>query len=130
MLRSENRTSKGLGLPLPAGQVMIFEQSQFGPLLAGEANLPDRAVGDKVELIVGEAADVRIRVTPVSVKSGKTAYKIEITNARDEAVTIEVKLPANLHGKPQDVVKIDGVPRWKTTVAANGGAVLEYRVEP
>jgi hypothetical protein len=130
LLRSENKANKGLGLPLPAGQVMIFEQSQFGPLLVGEANLADRAVGDKVELIVGNAADVRIRVTPVSVKAGNTQYKIEITNARDEAVTIEVKLPTNLRGKPQNVVKIDGVLRWKTTVAANGDAVLEYRVEP
>jgi hypothetical protein len=47
MLRSENKTEKGLGLPMPQGQVMIFEDSKYGPLITGESALADRAIGER-----------------------------------------------------------------------------------
>jgi hypothetical protein len=129
MLRGENKTEKGLGLPMPQGQVMIFENSSYGPLLAGEASLKDRAIGEEVEMAVGQSSDVRMQVTQMSEKSGLQRWKVEITNARNSPVNVEVEIPYELRGNPKHIPKIDGVPTWKATVAANGDAVLYYEVK-
>ena len=129
MLRGENSTEKGLGLPMPQGQMMIFEDSNYGPLLTGQTSLKDRAVGEEVEVSVMQSSDVRMRVTRISEKGDRQRWKVEITNARNAPVNIEVEIPYELRGKTKDVAKVDGVPTWKTTVAANGDAVLFYEVK-
>ncbi len=129
MLRGENKSEKGLGLPMPQGQMMIFEDSNYGPLLTGQTSLKDRAVGEEVEVSVMQSSDVRMRVTRISEKGDKQRWKVEITNARNSPVNIEVEIPYELRGKAKDVAKVDGVPTWKATVAANGDAVLFYEVK-
>jgi hypothetical protein len=128
-LRSENKAEKGLGLPLPAGQAMIFENSPYGPLLAGEARIGDRAIGDKVELYVSDSSDVRIMVTQVSERRYQKGYKVTVTNARNEAVNVEVEVPFELRGRPKGLTKIDGVPIWKAMVPANGEASFAFTLK-
>ena len=128
-LRSENLLEKGLGLPMPQGQVMVFEDSKYGPLLTGESSLLDRAVGDEIEMRVGDSSDVRISATRISEKSKRQKWKIEVTNARNSAVNVEIYLPYQLQGNPKGVQKVDGTPVWKTTLPANGDATLYYELE-
>jgi hypothetical protein len=128
-LRGENKIAKGLGLPMPQGQVMIFENSNYGPLLAGQYRLKDRAVGEDVEMVVGQSSDVRMLVTRVAEKKGLQRWKVEISNARSAPVNVEVEIPYELRGSPKNVIKVDGVPTWKTTIAANGEAVLFYEMK-
>ena len=129
MLRGENRTEKGLGLPMPQGQVMIFEDSKYGPLLAGQSSLTDRAIGEEVEMAVGQSSDVRMTHTQMSQKGSKQRWKVEITNARNSAVNVEVEIPHQLLGKSRDIKKIDGVPTWKATLPANGDAMFYYEMK-
>lgn len=129
MLRGENKTDKGLGLPMPQGQVMIFENSSYGPLLAGESALMDRAIGEEVEMTVGQSSDVRMQVTLMSEKGRTQRWKVELTNARNSPVNVEVEIPYQLRSNPKNVVKVAGVPTWKATVAANGDAELYYEVK-
>ena len=129
MLRGENRTEKGLGLPMPQGQVMIFEDSKYGPLLAGQSSLTDRAIGEEVEMAVGQSSDVRMTHTQMSQKGSKQRWKVEITNARNSAVNVEVEIPYQLLGKSRDIKKIDGVPTWKATLPANGDAMFYYEMK-
>jgi hypothetical protein len=129
MLRSENLKEKGLGLPMPQGQVMIFEDSKFGPLITGESSLLDRAIGDEIEMRVGNSSDVRISVTRISEKSKRQRWKVEVTNARNSPVNVEVEIPYQLIGNPKDIKKVDGVPTWKTTLPANGDATLFYELK-
>jgi hypothetical protein len=126
LLRGENKKEQGLGLPLPSGQAMIFEPSSYGQLLAGEATLADRAIGEKVELVVGDSPDVRIRVTRLSQTQKSSVFKVEVSNARSEAVKAEVALHENTRGTPKDVAKVDGVPTWKITIPANGEREMQY----
>ncbi len=128
MLRGQNKTDKGLGLPMPQGQVMIFENSSYGPLLAGESALKDRAIGEEVEMTVGQSSDVRMQVTLMSEKGRTQRWKVELTNARSSSINVEVEIPHELRGKVKDVAKVDGVPTWKATVGGNGEAVLFYDV--
>ena len=129
MLRGQNKTEKGLGLPMPQGQVMIFENSSYGPLLAGESTLKDRAIGEDVEMAVGASSDVRMRVTQMTEKDKRQRWKVEITNARAAPVNVEVEIPYELRSNPKGITKVDGVPTWKAAVAANGEAVLFYEVK-
>jgi hypothetical protein len=126
MLRGKNTTEKGLGIPMPQGQVMVFEKSEYGPLLAGETTLKDRAVGEDVEIAVGTSVDVRIQVTPRSEKQDNSRWDIKVTNARNAPINIEVEIPYELRGKSKAVTKINGVPTWKATVASNDSATLSY----
>ncbi len=129
MLRGENKIENGLGLPMPQGQVMIFENSNSGPLLAGQSSLNDRAIGEEVEMTVGQSSDVRMQVTRISEKEDRQRWKVEITNARNSPVNVEVEIPYQLRGKPKHIPNVDGVPTWKATVAANGEAVLYYELK-
>jgi hypothetical protein len=129
MLRGENSKAKGLGLPMPQGQMMIFEDSNYGPLLTGQTTLKDRAVGEEVEVSVMQSSDVRMRVTRISETRARQRWRIEITNARNTPVNAEVEIPYELIGKPKGIAKVDGVPTWKTTVAANGDAELYYELK-
>jgi hypothetical protein len=63
ILRSKNDEEGGLGIPLPSGKVAVFENSPVGPLLAGEGDLPDRAIDNEIEIVVGQSPDVRLSVT-------------------------------------------------------------------
>ncbi len=129
-LRTDNRKEKGLGLPMPSGQVMIFEDSKYGPLLtAGRATLKDRAVGDEVKLYVGQSSDVRMKVVMTSETKKTQSFRVEITNARNEAVNAEIQIPYELNGKAKAVSKVDGVNTWKVTLPANSDAALNYVVK-
>jgi hypothetical protein len=129
-LRTDNLKDKGLGLPMPSGQVMIFEDSKYGPLLtAGRATIKDRAVGDEVKLYVGPSSDVRMKVVMTAETKKTQTFRVEVTNARNEAVNAEIQIPYQLNGKPNGVSKVDGVPTWKVTLPANSDAVLNYVIK-
>jgi len=129
LFRSENRIENGLGLPMPQGQVMVFENSQYGPLLAGQTSLKDRAVGDELEMAIGQASDVRYRVTKISETRDRQRFRVQVTNARNAPANVEIEIPFELRGNPKRIAKVDGVPTWKTTVAGNGDAELFYEVK-
>jgi len=86
---------------------MLFEDSNYGPLLAGQSTLSDRAVGDEIEMIVGRSSDVRYAVTRMSETVEKQRFKVDITNARSEPVNVEVEIPFELRGKPKHIAKVD-----------------------
>lgn len=129
LLRTENKESRGLGLPMPSGQVMLFEDSRYGPLLAGQATLADRAKGEDVELSIGQSTDVRAVRTRISNTANKQKFKIVVSNARSEAVNVEIKIPYELRGSRKDIPKVDGVPTWRATVPANGEKTLYYELK-
>lgn len=128
MLRSKNEKEKGLGLPMPQGQVMIFEDSNYGPLLAGQDSLKDRAVGDKVEMGIGTGSDVRMTANIISDTGKLRTWKVKVTNARSHPVKVELKIPYKLKGKPALVTPIDGIPTWRITVPAHGEANLDFQM--
>jgi len=60
LLRMQNRKDKGLGLPLPQGRIALFQPVDGQSLLVGETAIDDSAVGQELEIFVGESPDVRI----------------------------------------------------------------------
>jgi hypothetical protein len=130
VLRTANRMAEGLGLPLPAGRLVLFREGARRPLLVGETELADRTIGEKVELQFSEAPGVRGRLTA----QGKDQpYVLTLSNDRDGPVEAEVILDVaegkRLSAEGKRLVRRDGQLLWIATVPANGRAELRYRVK-
>lgn len=127
LLRTVNRTGDGLGLPLPAGNVVIFKEGGDRPLLLGEARLDDRTVGEKVELRLGAAPGVRGKLDRLE----EDRYLLTLTSDRPQAVQAEVELVYE-EGKQlaadRRLTRRNGKLLWITTIPANGSVALRYRV--
>src|SRR3546814_4530665 len=57
LLRMQNKKAEGLGVPLPSGQAAVFEPVGGHEMLVGEGAMRDHAVGEKVDLVIGERSE-------------------------------------------------------------------------
>lgn len=126
VLRTENRTGAGLGLPLPAGKLALFADRAGAPVLLGESDLADRAVGDEVELLPGTSSDVRYTVIGQPGGKRREAFEVEVSNAHDAAVTFELPIPYPIADSDGPLIERKGVKTWRVTVPANGTAMLHF----
>jgi hypothetical protein len=60
---------------------------------------------------------------------GRLCWKVEITNARNSSVNVEVEIPYELRRNSKNMPKIDGMPAWKTTIVANSQTMLYYALK-
>lgn len=134
VVTARNRAADRLGLALPAGGVAFFQQAGGRRILVGRGHVGDHAVGEDVEIEIGESTDVRTRVIREtgSAKAGGH-YVLTVTNAKNRPVRFEGEIePAGSRiiseGKPLAIR--DGRPLWRIDVPANGKAELRYRLEP
>lgn len=128
VLRLRNRKADGLGLPLPAGKVLVFQEGRDRPILLGEPSLDDKAVDEEVELDL--PATPGVSVTDEYLDSSKRIEHSQLTvsNANPWPIAYEARFPA---GDPRYVVKDktflkNGKRVWAVTVPANGTATLRY----
>ncbi len=128
-----------LGKPLPAGVVRVYaKDSQGAAQFVGEDRIEHTAKNETVRLRLGQAFDVtadRVQTAykKLSDTSTETAYRIELRNAKDEAVTVRVQEPIpgdwELLQQSQPSRKASAhVAQWDVNVAAGGKAVLTYTV--
>jgi hypothetical protein len=145
LLRVLNTREKGLGLPLPEGNVAVFEPAGGTMMLAAETPMHDRAVGERVEFEVGESPDVQILQRRIFKKDEKQedddddhprprVYEVEISNARALPITLELSL-ANYENarivKPSHELGLkDGMRMWLARLPPNGRATLRYTMKP
>ncbi|HEX6742441.1 MAG TPA: hypothetical protein VF079_11680 [Sphingomicrobium sp.] len=138
-LRMKNLKPRGLGLPLPSGTVAVFETVGGRPMLVGEPRMADKAIGEDVELTVGESPDVTYtlnRATPEGERYWESPrrYTLELSNARSSPAIVEVELPININielVKPSRRLGIkNGRHFWRATVPANGRTDLSYTIRP
>jgi hypothetical protein len=126
VLTSRNRPREGLGLPLPAGGVLVFREGRERPLLIGEGQIDDLAVGEDVEIRLDEAPGVRWRLEADG--NDKQGRVLTITNDRPAPIRLEAELRGDgrIVTKPA-LARRNGSPVWLVTVPANGTATLRYR---
>ncbi|RYY24289.1 MAG: hypothetical protein EOP62_17330 [Sphingomonadales bacterium] len=128
VLRMENREAGGLGLPLPAGGVAVFERAGEQSLLVGESELADRAIGEEVEFETGESSDVRYTIISRARAGNRQPFEIQVSNARSTPETFEMPIPYKLTGGPK-LIERKGVKIWRVTVPANGKAVIKFALK-
>jgi hypothetical protein len=133
LLRIDNGKGKGLGEPLPSGQVAVFEWAAGERRYAGASLLRDHAVGEKVNLVVGTSSQVRLTQKKGQVRGGWTSWESTLTNANPHPVTVEVRFDINDYAAVDRLFnrlpRQDGYALWAVTVPANGTKKLSYRIK-
>ena len=130
-LVTRNRTAEGLGLPLPAGGLVLFAEARGRPILIGEGSLDDSAVGEDVEIRIGESSEVMVESELVGESKVPDRYRIKVTNASARPVRFEAELDVDVDDRfdsSRRLPRRDGRPLWAVTVPANGSATLDYRL--
>jgi hypothetical protein len=137
-LEFENKGGQ-LGRPLPAGIVRVYARDSKGAAqFVGEDRIEHTAKNEKLKLRLGEAFDITAERKQTNYKRiadslSESAWRIEIRNAKDEAVTLKVQEPmpgdwemvqeSQKHSK--DSAR---VASWNVTVPPGGTALLDYTV--
>lgn len=131
--RMQNKVQAGLGEPLPAGQVALFQTIQSQRMLVGQAQLADKAVGEEVELEFASAHNVSVEINEND-KQGKQwqGAVLTVANANPFIVTYEAEFA---NDEAQRFEKFNARLRerkgrkvWRVDVPANGERKLEFRV--
>lgn len=131
ILTLKNDAANGLGLPLPAGNILFIKEGGLRPLVYGKGSLDDKAVGQDVEIAMGSARGVSVSAKMVS-PPGMWATEVEFTAANDRAepVAFELVFAGDEIGfvPATPLARRNGTPLWSVTVPANGRATLRYRM--
>lgn len=137
LLRAQNKESDGLGLPLPAGPVALFERQGERSLLIDESSTDDKAVGEEVEVKFPATANVTVELKQQQApqkQSGPRRYAFEliVRNANPFPVQFEGKFdidPPLMRRPSVKLGKKDGQNLWAVTVPANASRTLTYQVQ-
>ncbi|RYD42223.1 MAG: hypothetical protein EOP63_13530 [Sphingomonadales bacterium] len=134
LLRMQNKEGDRLGVPLPSGQAAVFERVGDQELLVGEGAMRDHAVGEKVDLVIGESSQVRIDAENyVPPKNGGNEYRITVTNANPRPADFELGFTVDdsdaLDVRIRKLPRRDGLLTWVVRVPANGSKTFHYRVK-
>ncbi|WP_136162129.1 DUF4139 domain-containing protein [Sphingomonas flavalba] len=135
-LKFSTSAQGGLGDQLPAGTVRVYLRDARGnPQFIGENRIDHTPMGSSMAVRTGEAFDVKVKTvveerTRLSSRRWRTRMRYTLTNARPDAVTVDLA-QAGLWGDARieaqsltgDRVSADRV-EWKVPVPANGSAEL------
>jgi hypothetical protein len=129
-LLTRNRPEEQLGVALPGGRVQLFRDEGRRSLLIGEGEVRDHAVGQEVEIEIGEAPGVISRVSAAPGRR-RNEYLLTVTNDQSYPVRFEATfrtLPGNMRARDVELARRNGLPAWAVIVPANGSASLRYRL--
>jgi hypothetical protein len=135
----KNEQQSGLGIPMPAGVVRVYQtDSQGGTQFVGEDHIDHTPKDETVQIKIGNAFDVvcernQVDFEKISDSVYEVEYQITLRNHKAIPVNVEVNEPIGGTWK-----MIRSSHEWKKTaawasqfavpVAANAEAVLKYRV--
>jgi hypothetical protein len=139
LLRIKNSKDQGLGLPIPGGKLVLFEKHRGRPVLIGEGTVRDTALDEELEIELGVNEQLRTSIRlnrkdseRIDDEEDLESYELEVTNADDRPVPVEISLHVGDEEKLEKVSarleRKNGRPLWRTIVPANGRALLRYRV--
>ena len=137
-LEMDNKTDDGLGQPLPAGTVRVYEAAPGGNIFAGEDAIRHTAEGERIKLALGTAFDVtgeakRTVFERISNRSYETGQKIILRNAKDDPVDVQIigTMPPGwrlLRESAAHTAVTANKIVWTVRVPGNGAADLSYRI--
>lgn len=132
VLRLRNRKADGLGLPLPAGQVMVLQEGGARPILLGTAAIDDKAVDEEVELDLPPTPSVSATVEQLADEKRGRRFVLTVSNANPWSVAYEARFDIGDERFAGDgrMVLRNGRRIWAATVPANGRATFGYFLRP
>lgn len=128
VLRMRNRTADGLGAPLPAGQVMVFQEGAERPILLGSPSFDDKAIDEEVELDLPPTPRVSASLDHVSDAKLIQRYLLTVSNANAWPIAYEARFSNGdeRFASGAKTVMRNGQRIWAVTVPANGRATFAY----
>ena len=136
VLKFSTSRSGGLGDQLPSGTMRVYMRDMRGdPQFIGESQIEATPMGSAMSIRTGEAFDVKVKTvvverTRINGTRWKTKMQYEFTNARNEAVTIDLG-QSGLWGDVRVTDQSQTGARvsadrmeWSVKVPANGKAML------
>jgi hypothetical protein len=135
----KNEEKGGLGIPLPAGNVRVYQKDSKGGLLfIGEDHISHTPKDETVTVKIGNAFDVvaerkQTDYKKIADRVYEMEYSITLRNHKDTPITVQVNEPI---GSDWEMLS-SSYPATKTAafaaqfnvpVKANGESVLTYRV--
>jgi hypothetical protein len=134
-----NEEKTGLGMPMPAGNVRVYQADSKGGLqFVGEDRIDHTPKDEAINLKIGNAFDVvceRKQVDFQKIASGtyEVEYEITLRNHKAAGVAVEVDEPIGgtwrmLQSSHEWQKTSAWAAQFKVPVAQDGTAVLKYRV--
>jgi hypothetical protein len=135
----KNEERVGLGLPMPAGTVRVYQADSKGGLqFVGEDRIDHTPKDETVNLKIGNAFDVvaernQTDFEKIAGSTYEVAFEITMRNHKTTPITMEVNEPVGgtwrILSASHDWAKTSSSSaKFTVPVAANGTAVLRYRV--
>src|SRR6266436_411621 len=135
----KNEEKAGLGMPLPAGNLRVYQKdSKGGILFIGEDHIDHTPKDETVTVHIGNAFDIvaeRKQTDYKSIATGVWEMEFEITlrNHKDSPITVEVNEPIGGDWEMlSSTYKFTKTAAWaaqfKVPVAKDGTSVLKYRI--
>src|SRR5438874_13530313 len=135
----KNEEKNGLGIPLPAGNVRVYQKdSKGGILFAGEDRIDHTPKDEQVSIHIGNAFDVvaehkQIDYKHVDTHTWEFEYEVTLRNHKDAPVTVQVNEPIGgdwemLSSTYKFTKTAAFAAQFNIPVAKDGTSVLKYRV--
>jgi hypothetical protein len=134
-----NEEKNGLGIPLPAGNVRVYQKdSKGGILFAGEDRIDHTPKDEEVSIHIGNAFDVVAEHKQTDFKHVDThtwefAYEVTLRNHKDIPIVVQVNEPIGgewemLSSTYKYTKTAAFAAQFNVPVAKDGTSVLKYRV--
>jgi hypothetical protein len=135
----KNEQKAGLGLPMPAGVIRVYqEDSKGGVQFVGEDRIDHTPKDEMINIKIGNAFDVvcernQIDFQKISPTVYEFEYEITLRNHKATAINAEVNEPIGatwrmIRSSHEWTKTSAWAAQFKVPVAADGTAVLKYRV--
>src|SRR5467141_1656973 len=135
----KNEEKAGLGIPLPAGNVRVYQKdSKGGILFAGEDRIDHTPKDETVNIHIGNAFDVVAEHKQTDYKSisghvWEMEFEVTIRNHKDVPITVQVNEPIGgdwemLSSTYKYTKTAAFAAQFNVPVAKDGKAVLKYRI--
>jgi hypothetical protein len=135
----KNEEKAGLGIPLPAGNVRVYQKdSKGGILFAGEDRIDHTPKDETINIHIGNAFDVVAEHKQTDYKSisshvWEMEFEVTIRNHKDGPITVEVNEPIGgdwemLSSTYKYTKTAAFAAQFNVPVAKDGKAVLKYRI--
>jgi hypothetical protein len=131
LFRFHNTVENGIGEPLPAGRVALFQDAAGRRMLVGEARIDDKTLNEDVDLVFGEASNVTVEDVEIRDGGRWEEDRLTVRNANPFPIQFEAEFQndentsyGQFSGK---ILKRRGKLVWVATIGANGTAILDYR---
>ncbi len=135
----KNEDKAGLGMPLPAGTIRVYQaDSRGGSLFVGEDHIDHTPKDETISLHIGNAFDIvaerkQTDYKKLSDRLYEFEYEITLRNHKDAPVTVEVNEPIGgdweVVSSTYKVTKTAAfAAQFQVPVDKDGTSVLRYRV--